>query len=518
MLLHASPVSSRVFAAAMQAWGQHFTCLAFDTPGNGLSEPLPGEDVGIAHYADAQVAALRALGVTSCIVYGRHTGASIAVEIASRHPALVTLALTDGYPVFTQAQREAYLRGYLADLPTSDDGSHVAWLWSRYRDQFIFWPWNKRTEAHRADCDMPEAGFLNDGVVALLEAGNDYKKPYTAVFRHDAMATLHAATVPVCIASRPGDSLYYQRSRFPAAVWTEEMPRKASLAVQRELELMLEHAPRNDFDHAALTSSRPAGMHRGFVDTGREYLHTVVSGGDDRPVLVVIGSAPGAIQLHTELLIVLAEQYRVFGIDPAGSGDSDAPADGDMSVQGQARRISFALETLGVTTCSLAGLGPSAAIALEIARQGILSVDALVLIDPLLVDASTRAQCADRYASNVSPRIDGTHMLALWHQLRDAMLWFPWFDQRRAAARPLPTADVAFDGLDERFLFALKHCRHYKPAWRAAWGYPLEQRLEGTDVPVRIVRSQSSLVPVADGVPSRDLGTHLRSAFERLVA
>ncbi len=517
VLLHASPVSSRVFLEAMPFWGRHFTCFAFDTPGNGLSDPLPGEGQTIADYADAQVEALRLLGIDSCIVYGRHTGASIAVEIARRHPSLITLALTDGYPVFTPEQRKAYLSGYLPDLPISEDGSHVAWLWSRYRDQFVFWPWSKRSVESRADCDMPDVGFLNDGVIALLEAGNHYKGPYSAVFRHDAMETLDATRVPVCIAARPGDSLYYQLSRFSDAHWKVEMPRDAGLAMQRELEIMLEYKPVPDAP--APPAPESALRRRAFVDSGTEYLHLVTAGDPGRPVTVLIGPAPGEVLRFTGLLDTLAESHRVIGIDPACGGDSDAPADDDVSMQAQARRVAAALQALGVARCRLAAVGPSAGIALELARQGTPVVDALVLIDPLTVDDSTRARCVGRYASDVSPRLDGTHMLALWHRLRDSMMWFPWFEQRRSAARPPPATGFAFDRLERDFAVALKHCRHYRSTWRAAWDYPLRSRLENAGgSPVEVLHSEDGLVPAVGRIPAQELGQRLCSTFERLAA
>ena len=63
VLLHASPVSSRVFLPAMLLWGRHFTCFAFDTPGNGLSTPLTTDVPTIADYVDAQAGILELLGI-----------------------------------------------------------------------------------------------------------------------------------------------------------------------------------------------------------------------------------------------------------------------------------------------------------------------------------------------------------------------------------------------------------------------------------------------------------------------
>ena len=41
VILHASPVSSEVFESVhFPIWQKHFTVIAIDTPGQGLSDPL----------------------------------------------------------------------------------------------------------------------------------------------------------------------------------------------------------------------------------------------------------------------------------------------------------------------------------------------------------------------------------------------------------------------------------------------------------------------------------------------
>ena len=41
LLLHQSPQSSREFEPLMASWSENFTVIAPDTPGYGLSDPLP---------------------------------------------------------------------------------------------------------------------------------------------------------------------------------------------------------------------------------------------------------------------------------------------------------------------------------------------------------------------------------------------------------------------------------------------------------------------------------------------
>ena len=86
-MLHACPVSSKVMRPLMQIFSRRFTCLAFDMPGFGQSDKLPIEQPSVEDFADALADTLTALGIEKTAAYGRHTGASIAVEFAARHPS-----------------------------------------------------------------------------------------------------------------------------------------------------------------------------------------------------------------------------------------------------------------------------------------------------------------------------------------------------------------------------------------------------------------------------------------------
>ena len=54
-----------------------------------------------------------------------------------------------------------------------------------------------------------------------------------------------------------------------------------------------------------------------------------------------------------------------------------------------------------------------------------------MLVDPVPDEA--RSAVRDRMV-DVTPRPDGSHLLAAWHQLRDTRLWRPWFEATPAHA------------------------------------------------------------------------------------
>jgi pimeloyl-ACP methyl ester carboxylesterase len=233
-LLHACPCSAKVMRPLMPVFGEKFTCLAFDMPGFGLSDLLPKPNPSIEDFADALAETLDALGVEHVATYGRHTGASIAVEFAARHPERSAMALADGYAVFAKRYTDEQLDAYLEPIVPVWDGGHLLRLWARYRDQHAFWPWNNQTAAGRSDADIPDPDFLHRGVVEMLEAGNDYRIGYAAPFRHRALDVLPDLKVPVCFGNRPGDSMFLTRPLYPACAWQEVLPRARGPAPHSE--------------------------------------------------------------------------------------------------------------------------------------------------------------------------------------------------------------------------------------------------------------------------------------------
>ena len=68
------------------------------------------------------------------------------------------MALTDGVPVFAATLTADRVAKYLLPIEPCWDGGHLGWLWSRARDQPVFWPWNSQELAFRADTDVPSHG------------------------------------------------------------------------------------------------------------------------------------------------------------------------------------------------------------------------------------------------------------------------------------------------------------------------------------------------------------------------
>jgi pimeloyl-ACP methyl ester carboxylesterase len=215
VLLHESPRSSAALLPLIEKLGDGFTIFALDTPGYGGSDPLPHARPEIEEYADALADTFDALGIERAPVYGTHTGALIAFEFARRHRDRCTVCVLDGFPVFTPNEREQFLASYLPPFRPDAQGAHLAWLWSRVRDQFRFFPWNYRGDDARLPIPLPPIDRIHLVAMDFLAAGDGYRTGYAAAFRHDTGAALARLDIPIVAAAREDDLLFSHLDRMP---------------------------------------------------------------------------------------------------------------------------------------------------------------------------------------------------------------------------------------------------------------------------------------------------------------
>jgi pimeloyl-ACP methyl ester carboxylesterase len=111
VLFHMSPMSAREFGPLISEMGRDRVVIAFDTPGQGLSDG-PDHPVTIADYAVAIDKALHAMGYgpqKPIDEFADHTGVWIAGEIAISDPAMVQKIAFNGVYVVPEAQWREHL-------------------------------------------------------------------------------------------------------------------------------------------------------------------------------------------------------------------------------------------------------------------------------------------------------------------------------------------------------------------------------------------------------------------------
>lgn len=187
LLLHQTASSGAMFEALMPHLYAGFI-LAPDTPGFGASF-IP-EHFSIPFAAEAMVQALNELGIHSVDIFGHHTGAAIALQIATDHRALVRRLALSGPPLLTPSQKEKLAAG-LTPPNLDEAGTYLQATWQRLRGR------------------APEApfAFTLRETLLTLSAGEVYAEAYRAVFEQDIAGQLAAVTCPVLVMAGEHDTL-----------------------------------------------------------------------------------------------------------------------------------------------------------------------------------------------------------------------------------------------------------------------------------------------------------------------
>lgn len=427
VMLHGSPNSSLALAPMMDALSGAFDCIALDTPGNGGSDPLPGATPSTGDYAEALKGAVDALGLKRFNLYGFHTGAGTAAEFMLRHQGRVAGAVLDGVAAWTEEEKSGMLEGYLPPFEPRWDGSHLAWLWARFAEQAIFFPWHRPSAATRMDFDLHPPEALHQSVMEFLAAGDNYRKPYAAAFAGDGAARVRRLTTPTLVTAHPRDPIAHHLDRLDGVHPNVEIRKEAREdrgAIWSDIAGFLAARPGDPAPEVEGASQR------GFAATSRGKLSwRGASQGKGRPLLL-LHDAGGSSGAFSDCIGGVGLERPVIALDLPGHGESDPAEAPCRSVEHFADAVTDAIGAFGIDAPDAVGLNLGGQIAVELKRRG-----AVHEAGPIGAPVYTQAERRDwraRIAPDLSIRWDGAHLLAAWRYLRLAALFDPWFLGDRA--------------------------------------------------------------------------------------
>ena len=207
LLLHASPGSSRQLVRLIDKFSGEAWVVAPDTPGNGDSPALSAQEPTIPDLACAMLAFMDATGLERVRLYGSHTGAAIASELAILAPDRVSHLVLDGVSLLTPAELEVILANYAFPFPPDLDGAYLMRIFQFCRDQYMFFPWYDRTRAGRRDGGLGSAADLHAWLIEVMKASETYHLNYRAAFKWDALGRLPLIATPTLLMAAQNDPL-----------------------------------------------------------------------------------------------------------------------------------------------------------------------------------------------------------------------------------------------------------------------------------------------------------------------
>jgi pimeloyl-ACP methyl ester carboxylesterase len=206
LAFQSAPGSSAPLCGLIRSLAASHQVIAPDYLGNGDSAK-PHRKVDIAMLARDALQLADRLNLDSFDLWGTHTGAVVALELALSAPDRVGRLILEAPPLLAADFSQDILANYLPPLVPDKWGLHVQQAWNMRRDMFLFWPWYRQQRDAVRPLGLPDDATLHDWTVGLLKSGRTYDLSYRAAFEYDTASRLALLTRPALICAGPADML-----------------------------------------------------------------------------------------------------------------------------------------------------------------------------------------------------------------------------------------------------------------------------------------------------------------------
>lgn len=202
IFLHQTASSSGMYQVVMEQLTDLAPLYALDTPGFGGSYRPPRTPT-TDYYVAALLQAIDALGIGEFNLFGHHTGAALACQMAAQHPQRVRCLAMIGPVQLTEQERSLWRDSAVKPLTIDAHATHLAEVWQRVThldQQPIAYP--------------PSVALATREAIDTLIAGDRWHEAYAAVFDQDFPAWLARVRCPLLLICGDGDVLhpYFERA------------------------------------------------------------------------------------------------------------------------------------------------------------------------------------------------------------------------------------------------------------------------------------------------------------------
>lgn len=421
VMLHPSPQNSETLIPAIVNFSEYCQCFAIDTPGYGLSDDIDVENPEIDDYVEPIMEAITNLGIDKFCLYGSATGGQIGIELAKRFPDRILMLMLDTNGHFTQEEIESTMDGYFPPVTAKRDGGHLLTYWDMCRHLYVSFPWNSSKARDKINIDLPSAETINTIFLRYLSAGETYAKAYMAALKTEHIGHIIDVKVPTTILRWQGSILLSATDALiDKGLADNFMILNAGPTLDERYQVQLDaikelYRDNPDLSEKVSTLSEGKKVKRSVYNSGNlsiYYLHNDIA--ENKPVIII----PDLGSSQTTIPNIEFKERPAYFIDLPGHGGSSS-LEGEVSLDHLTQPIADMIKKLEIEAFDIIAFGSGAIIALELSN--FLSVENICLID-LNIQNEQITFDYDR----ILPKIDGSHIPAVWAMARDSELYYPW--------------------------------------------------------------------------------------------
>jgi pimeloyl-ACP methyl ester carboxylesterase len=494
ILLHQSPTSSREYIPLIQEIASlGFTVFSPDTPGNGLSDPFPGDEwKPMEGFADGVVNLMDELGIKKAPVYGFHTGGVCALALCLRHPERFTVAIMNGYIQMDKAEVDEILEHYLPEVKPDWSGAHLTWTWARFREQLLFFPWYRKDLARRMNYDVPPPAHIHMSVMDFLKC-QDYRRAYRPAFLFDCANAVKDMKGNMVITTSKTDVLdkyHHMLTNVPANVRLLN-PANPIESKDQFIKVIAENPSPEQAPAQTATKPMPGKIWQEYfqVDGGSIYARRNTDG-KGRPI-VFIHSSAGSSRSMDKLMAPFIGKRPVIAFDLPGNGDSDNPMGGSVTVEAQAKYLAQAIKAASYSEVDVFGYWGGCTVAVELAAQNPDLVKHIAAPTLMVLSDDVRDEYLAHYTPTIELDENGAHWIKVWNMVRDQELFAPWYIRKKENIIRDHEPDIAPDVIHRRTVDLFKALDIYQSAYGAHFRYPVLTKLAHVKCPILLNEKSS---------------------------
>jgi len=522
IMFHQSPRSSAEFEPIIRDWARRFTVIAPDTPGNGHSDPLPEEQPDMFDFAHAMAGFMDAIGLQKTCVFGYHTGSAVAMALAKLYPARVACVALNGFAILTQQEKDAFLSAYLPKYIPDWSGQHLTWLWARYREQVIFFPWFAASNETRMPYDMSDMDKMHAQIMDHIWAGDAYRHAYHAAFDFDKNAVMNALEMPVTIMAAPPDPLVAHLDRLaelPANVVVER-PKDTPALLARAFEIFSDMAL-DDFQPKPIPA--PAGkLLRTYAGASND-IHlraaspSATQSTENKGVVLLLHDIlqnSACLEADAKALIEAGYELLLPDLPAHGLSDELKNANKDNSSTQSAEKLASAITPAlaashkHISHIVTYGMSDVIGHALQTNLTSTQANPPKLICVSCLHPATDDEELLEDWVPNLTPNFYGGHLLVAWYVARGQSLFWPPHNEKKDAIIPIdenlaPEAvEVRFKALMEARPSAFAYARHMIDKGHAGAQNPADAAAEALAQAHILLPAWAKTIPNAAPMPA----------------
>ncbi len=493
ILLHESPKTSAAHTELMNFLSKSFTVFAFDTPGFGRSDALAKDKNKIKDFADIIVKTLSILKINRCVVFGNHTGACIALEIARRRPDLISGLVVESLPIFEEKETKKIIKKFFPPLVPKLDGSHLMSVWSKVRDQYIWFPWFEKSTSSMHHWPFPNVRVIHDYVMDFLVSGDSYRYGYSAAFKYKSLQAIKNLKVPAIFIAVHGDVLESHIDRLPKLKRNQKTLKINNLKKRNEIiKNCMNTFPIFPSPKESMNLYVKGKIIRNYYDLGNHQIHfRYLYKSRKTPALIMLHDSPGSSFELENLVKYFGSTRSVISIDLPGYGYSDNINIKNPTIYKFSRYVIKLIKHLGIQTYDIYGRGFGGLVAAEVSKYS----SRRVILDRVhFYSIAEKKSLIKNYILYSKLNEDGSHLYKVWTMLKDHKVFSPWYDKNQVKVDH-SIADFDPKKLHQLLVDIFSNTSTYYSLIEASISYKLEKELSNISKPVLFLIEESEKMP-----------------------